>query len=383
MSHRTPFRHARRSRLTALAGLAVPLALVAGAAPSLSPAAGPSDPPAARSAVASTRATAAAAAGNPLAARPWGVYKGKADQAWEPYTKSSGRERALLGKIALRPKAKWFGRWISNATIAHKVDQYIANSTGGDPDVLVQMTVFRMHPWEHDACRRLPTTAEQASYRQWVTRFARAIGNARVALILQPDGPFALCAPHGSKLPSHLVRYAALKFAALPRTSVYIDAGASDWPYHDPAAAARILMPAGIHAVRGFALNSTHYVSTGSDVAFGTRLVAELARRGVKNRHFVINTAQNGRPFEHNQARGNNFDNSPVCRNRTETRCVTLGIPPTSDVASKRWGLSRQNRARAAAHVDGYLWYGRPWLYMQADPFVKSRALALARTTPY
>jgi hypothetical protein len=33
--------------------------------------------------------------------------------------------------------------------------------------------------------------------------------------------------------------------------------------------------------------------------------------------------------------------------------------------------------------VDAYLWFGRPWLYMQADPFDKPRALQLARTTPY
>ena len=40
-------------------------------------------------------------------------------------------------------------------------------------------------------------------------------------------------------------------------------------------------------------------------------------------------------------------------------------------------------RAWAEAHVDGYLWFGRPWLSMQADPFVMKRALQLARTTPY
>ncbi|RYP87793.1 hypothetical protein EKO23_05260 [Nocardioides guangzhouensis] len=62
---------------------------------------------------------------------------------------------------------------------------------------------------------------------------------------------------------------------------------------------------------------------------------------------------------------------------------MTLGIPPTADVANARWGLSATNRARAPAHVDGYLWFGRPWLCMQADTFVMSRALAMARTTPY
>ena len=60
------------------------------------------------------------------------------------------------------------------------MQQYIANSTGGDPETLVQMTIFRMVPWEHDACTRLPTRAERASYRQWVRRAATGIGDAHV-----------------------------------------------------------------------------------------------------------------------------------------------------------------------------------------------------------
>jgi endoglucanase len=324
-----------------------------------------------------------ASARSPLAGRRWGVYKGRADQAWEPYARSTGAERRLLAKIALRPKAKWFGGWIPDSKIATKVDQYIANATGGDPDVLVQMTVFRVRPWEHRACRRLPTAAEQASYKLWIRRFARAVGSAHVALILQPDGPFALCAPGGSSLPSRLVGYAARTFAALPHTHVYIDAGASDWPDKNPVKAARILMPASIRHVRGFALNSTHYSSTGANIDFGTRLVKELARRGVPGKHFVINTSSNGRPFPFNQARGSHPDNAKACATRAERRCVTLGIPPTANVTSPRWRLSALHRARAKRHVDAYLWFGRPWLFMQADPFLKRRALMLARTTPY
>lgn len=320
---------------------------------------------------------------NPLAGGGWGVYKGNADQSWPPYVKSTGENRRLLAKISLRPKAKWFGSWISNADISRKVDEYIANSTGGNPDVLTQMTVFRMVPWEHDACNRLPTAAEQQSYKQWINRFAAAVGDARVALVLQPDGPFALCAPGGSKLPSRLIGYAARRFSALPRTSVYIDAGASDWPKDRPSEAADILMPAGIRYARGFALNSTHYESTDHNIYFGTRLVNELARRGVPGKHFVINTAQNGRPFEFKDARGSHPDNAKTCDTPTETSCVTLGIPPTARVGAVRWGLTANNRVRARRHVDAYLWFGRPWLFMQADPFSLPRALAIARTTPY
>src|SRR4051794_1461633 len=49
------------------------------------------------------------APGNPLANREWGVYMGPGDQAWAPYLASTGSQRDLLAKIALRPKAKWFG----------------------------------------------------------------------------------------------------------------------------------------------------------------------------------------------------------------------------------------------------------------------------------
>ena len=370
-------RTSRCGRWAVRTGIALPLALLAATT-------GTSAAPfSAQAPAAAVRVAATTAVENPLVGHRWGVYKGNADQSWPPYVHSTGTDRELLAKISLRPKAKWFGKWISNATIGEKVRQYIASSTGGDPDVLVQMTVFRMVPWEHDACKRLPTLAEQASYKQWTNRFAAAIGDAHVALILQPDGPFALCAPNGSTLPSRLIAYSARRFSALPHTSVYIDAGAYDWPKDDPAKAARFLMSAGIQHVRGFALNSTHYESTAHNIYFGTRLVNELTRRGVPGKHFVVNTASNGRPFEFKDARGSHPDNAKVCETKTETVCVTLGIPPTTRVASRRWGLSVNNRARARRHVDGYMWFGRPWLFMQADPFDLRRALSLARTTPY
>ena len=375
--HRVLPRRARAAATLLSLTLTVGLALVLGG-----PASGRSSGGDATASAPAER-TAARTDANPLAGRTWGVYKGFAEQSWRPYVEATGTRKALLAKIALRPKAKWFGKWISNADITRKVREYIDNSTGGDPDVLVQMTVFRMVPWEHDACRRLPTQAEKDSYRTWVRRFAAGVGDAHVALVLQPDGPFALCVPGGSLVPSRLIGYAARTFSALPHTSVYIDAGAADWPKDRPEESARFLVPAGIEYARGFALNSTHYVKVGHDIAFGTRLVAELARRGHPGKHFVINTSSNGRGFDFGQARGSHPDNAKVCETRAERVCVTLGIPPTADVANARWGLSETNRDRARAHVDGYLWFGRPWLFMQADPFVMRRALAIARTTPY
>ena len=45
--------------------------------------------------------------------------------------------------------------------------------------------------------------------------------------------------------------------------------------------------------------------------------------------------------------------------------------------------MSRRDRRLAERFVDAYLWFGRPWLYNQAAPFLMDRALDLARTTPY
>ena len=184
---------------------------------------------------------------NPLVGHPWGTYLGPQEQAWRPWQRATGAKKALLAKIALRPKAKWFGAWTASpAEIGRKVHDYIDAATGGDPDVLVQMTVFRMVPWEAQVGVRLPTKKERHQYKAWIDHFAAAVGDrTHAAIILQPDGPLALQAPHGSNLPSRLIAYAAARFGRLAHTATYIDAGASDWPAGHPDVAATILQRAG------------------------------------------------------------------------------------------------------------------------------------------
>jgi endoglucanase len=330
------------------------------------------------------------AGSNPLANRPWGVYEGDAEQSWPPYEQATGRRKKLLAKIALRPKARWFGAWIPDNQIASKVHDYIASSiseAGGNPNTLVQMTIFRVVPWEQDASKRLPTKQEKASYKTWIDRFARAVGTTHTAIVLQPDGPFANQAPHHSLVLSHLVRYAAKELSAHKNTSVYIEAGSADWTRGDIGPAMKLLTNGGVRYARGFALNGTHYDATASEVRFGTRIVHALANRGLGTKHFVVDTAENGKPFTgkywHAHPRGIDFNNAAVCTKKTQHRCVTLGIPPTWHVAAPRWHLPPAVRTDAAKYVDAYLWFGRPWLHNQSNPFEMGRALPMCRTTPY
>jgi hypothetical protein len=319
---------------------------------------------------------------NPLV-RPWGVYQGLAEMSWLPYLAASANHKSLLDKIVQRPKSTWFGSWQPDHDIKERVEKYIELTTGGDPEVLVQTAIFRMEPWEHEACDRLPTAAEQASYKTWINGFAAGVGETHMAIIMQPDGPFAMCAPGRSKLPARMIKWAVRTLSALPNTSVYIDAGAADWQRDNPRKAVQMLTMMGIRWARGYALNSTHYDSTERQVRHAAGISRTLAARGMAGKYAVINTSSNGRPFKGFKYRGPNFDNARVCTSKNDKMCTTLGIPPTVDVADAKWGLNRQTRRLAARYVDAYLWFGRPWLHNQAAPFVLDRALDLARTTPY
>ncbi len=323
---------------------------------------------------------------NPLAGPTWGVYQGKAELAWEPYDRASGDDKAMLGRIALRPKAKWFGRWIPDGDIARKVDAYVANATGGDAEVLVQLTTYRVDPWQGDACRRLPTQAMKESYRRWVDHFVQALDDTHAQVIVQPDGPFQKCAPGGSKVYKRLIAYQVRKLATLPNTTVYIEVGSAGWNHLDPMSVVHLLRGSGIGAARGFHMNVTHYEGVGRQVRFGSRVVERLGVAGFRDKHFTVDTAENGRPFtwrHHQRHHRGDFNNAPACRTRSERHCVTLGIPPTADVANPAWGLPDAVRALARRHVDAYVWAGRPWLYLQSTPFLRDRAILLARTTPF
>ncbi|WP_139977498.1 glycoside hydrolase family 6 protein [Nocardioides litoris] len=326
-------------------------------------------------------------ADNPLAGRPWGVYQGPREMWWEPWQRSSGETRALLDEIALQPKASWFGSWIGDADIEEATREYVRVSQAGDPQALVQVAMFRMEPWEHEACDRLPSAAEQASYRRWTDAFARGLGDAHAAVVLQPDGPFASCVPGGIGMPSELIAYSAKVLSDLPHTSVYIDGGAGDWPAEGQGgvdAAVDFLVPAGIEHARGIALNSTHYSATELEVRRGAALSEELAARGYPGKKVVINTSSNGNPFEFGRYTGPDPDNAFPCTSRDDDRtCVSLGIPPTTKVADPRWGLPDAVATLARRYVDGYLWFGRPWLYRQNSPFEMDRALQVVRSSPY
>lgn len=347
---------------------------------------------------------------NPLAGREWGVYLGRTDPAMNTWLRLSPAERDAYALIPMMHKAKFFGKWIPDSAAYAKTRDYIENAQAGDPARLTVMTLFRMFPWEGEEyiTKRLPTAAEQASYRTYVTETARAIGDDPVAVVVQPDGFFAKLAYEAHRkrgvsrkkalLPAKMLAWTARTLAHGPRTTVYMDMGSEDWARGVVGPTARFLKLVGVEHVRGFSLNVSHKNYLEREIAYGKKVVKALAAMGIKDKHFVLDTSDNGNPFHGAElnAGKDRADYLPPgdvdpCAKPADLRkkgkiCTALGVPPTTDVDDPRWGLSAKVARTAARYVDAYLWVSRPWLPHQGaggTGFSTSFADRLQRTWPY
>jgi endoglucanase len=373
---RTTATPARRGAV-ALAATLLSLCAISG----LSALADASTPNAHRAALATSVVPSASV--NPLPAiGQWGVYSDPNNTVVKAYNDATGTDRELLGKVVLRPTVKWFGNNNAYDTLTQTVRKYLLETNQGDPNVLTTMAVFPADPWEGNTCTGAPSASHLSQSRRWLTRFAAAIGSARTAIVLQPDLPLALGCPTLTAPTVQLVRFAAQTFAALPRTTVYLDAGAADWAKVPELT--RLLPQAGLRYARGFVLDTSHTDSTAAQIQYGAQVAQSLAAHGFPNRHFIVNTSSNGEPFtypyykQHYAAR---YHGPPACTTRTQTHCVTLGIPPTTDTASPQWRLGPTVRALAARYCDAYMWVGRAWIFHGS--FDLQRTLDVARTTPW
>ena len=168
--------------------------------------------------------------------------------------------------------------------------------------------------------------------------------------------------------------------SANPDTTVYIDGGTAGWvtPQND----ALLLIRNGIRYARGFALNDTDYDPTATEDRFGAQVVAALAKLGVKGKHFIVDTVENGQPFKPDQVPGRNINTAPACHGVIQTVCQRTGILPTTNVASAKWKLGAAASTAAKQYCDAYVWTGRPWDH-DAGPFELQGALWLAANGEY
>jgi endoglucanase len=273
------------------------------------------------------------AAPNPLLGERWYVNKGL-HPAWREhrrYRRQGKRHRAaLMWEVAGQPKFHWFGRWSQMAWVRDHIAA--AEREGAVPLIAVMRHQGRRCGGDYDG----GGPAEDARTRDWYRAFADTVGAHRAVIAFEPDslGTIDCLAPRWRQARLDLLRYGVDVLSALPNATVYLEAGASDW---EPAQrTAEQLLYIGIHKVRGFMLNVTHYDWTLANIRHGLDISAR-----VLNKPFIVNTATNGRgPVHWRNRRGRvmNVWCHPLKRG--------LGIPPTTATHHER--------------VDAYMWINRP-----------------------
>jgi endoglucanase len=260
---------------------------------------------------------------------------------WRHLMQTGQRDEAdLIWKIASEPKAVWVGRF-TQPNFEVKVRRIFdaAHAQGAVP----VMTVMRAQ-----AERCFPGydgggPAEDARSRDWYDSLAHAIGSDRVVIAFEPDslGTIECQAPSRRDDRYRLLRYGVTALSANPNATIYIEAGASDW--QGAPTMAKKLRKVGIEKVRGFMLNATHNDWTEANIRFGVKL-----SRLVGSKHFIINTAENGRGPIH----------KPLPNGRRQTIWCNppnrgLGPPPTTNTSNPL--------------ADAYLWVNRPGYGQSCD----------------
>jgi endoglucanase len=271
---------------------------------------------------------------NPLRGLRW--YVDPLEPAYRSYrtlrAHGQSRKAALMWRVAREPRFRWFGRW--DGAVRRRVRRYLRCAAAVQPGAVPLMVVMR-HQGKH--CGGGYTgggRAEDARTRAWYRRFARGVGGARVVIGFEPDSLGTLeCLPRSRRADRlRTLRYGVKVLSRLPRATIYLEAGASDW---EPARrTARQLRSIGIRRVRGFMLNATHHDWTQANIRHGLAI-----SRRVGGKPFVVNTSYNGRgPVHIRGRRRRNVWCHPPRRG--------LGIPPTTRTHHPR--------------VDAYMWINRP-----------------------
>jgi endoglucanase len=275
------------------------------------------------------------AAPNPLRGLRW--YVDPLEPAYRSYrtfwNRHRGNKAALMWRIASEPRFRWFGRW--DRPVLSRVRNYLRCAGAVQPGAVPLMVVMRHQGRGCGDGYDGGGPAEDRRTRAWYRNLARAVGGTRVVIGFEPDSLGTIdCLTRSRRLARlRLLRYGVNVLSRLPRATIYLEAGASDW---EPARrTARQLRFIGIRKVRGFMLNVTHHDWTRANVLHGL----DISRR-VGGKHFIVNTSFNGRGPIHIRIGGRvrNIWCNPPGRG--------LGIAPTT--------------ATGNALVDAYMWVNRP-----------------------
>jgi endoglucanase len=201
--------------------------------------------------------------------------------AWRPTRPADAGE---MDKIAAQSQAVWFGDW--NRDVKRDVAGEIRAAQR-----VHALPVLVAYDIPHRDCGGYSAGGARSprAYRRWIRKFAYGLGQARVAVVLEPDAlPGLDCLSRSARRERlRLLAGAVETFRSDARVAIYLDAGNRGW--QRPSVIASRLSAAGVGRARGFALNVSNFDATANEVAYGSRISAR-----VRTKPFVIDTSRNG-----------------------------------------------------------------------------------------
>jgi endoglucanase len=227
----------------------------------------------------------------------------------------AGRYPAL-NAIAGQPDVEHFGTF-SGPDIGIAVAHYLDRAAVQEPGTVPMLATYRL---VYGHCGHWSDPAsEQQAYHDFISRFAAGVGGHRAVLFLEMDSLITVgCLSHqGVAVRMHELDDAINDAVPTPQI-------------------AKLLRRAGVAKIQGFFLNSTHFDWTTREISYGDQI-----SRLTGGKHFVVNTAENGRgPLvpSNRVKNGNEILCNPLNRG--------LGPVPTADTGFR--------------NVDAFAWIANP-----------------------
>lgn len=193
-------------------------------------------------------------------------------------------DAAIMDKLGAQSSGIWLGGW--NADVQSDVANAMKAATAQDA-----AAVFVAYNIPGRDCGQYSAggLSGKDAYLAWIKKIAAGIGSGKAIVILEPDA-LALtdCLSDAGKADrSAMISEAVNILSANAGTKVYLDAGHSGWVSSSDMAAR--LAKAGVAKAAGFALNTSNYVTTAENEAYG-----EAVSKLVGGKHFVVDTSRNG-----------------------------------------------------------------------------------------
>jgi endoglucanase len=269
-------------------------------------------------------------ADNPLSgATPFVDAKYGLANLWQRrLARSHPREAAALGVIAREPEVHRWGNW-SGPNPGIQVSQYMVRTQEEEPGTVPEFATYWLvdPPRIHPHCRHYVDPAWRVrAYHNWVESLARGVGDAHAIMFEEMDSLITVgcLSKRGLATRLAMLRDANEILSKVPHLVVYEDAGAADGP-QSATRMASLLRRAGVDLIQGFFLNSTHFDWTLHEIQYGGAI-----SRLTGGKHFVVNTAENGRGPLHPKDRihqGNEIICDPAGRGLGPLPTFNTGYP--------------------------------------------------------